>query len=53
MGSLSKLDEEKITEEEKYDGYYAVATNLLDPAKDIPAVFHRRYHNSEGMIFST
>lgn len=38
-----KLDEEKIVEEEKYDGYYAVATNLLDPAKDILAVSHKRY----------
>lgn len=38
-----KLDEEKIAEEEKYDGYYAVATNLMDPAKDILAVSHRRY----------
>lgn len=38
-----KLDEERIAEEEKYDGYYAVATNLLDPAKDILAVSHKRY----------
>lgn len=38
-----QLDEEKIAEEEKYDGYYAVATNLLDPAKDILAVSHKRY----------
>ena len=38
-----KLDEEKIAEEEKYDGYYAVATNLLDPAKDILAISHKRY----------
>lgn len=38
-----KLDEEKIAEEEKYDGYYAVATNLMDPAKDILAVSHKRY----------
>ncbi len=37
------LDEAKIAEEEKYDGYYAVATNLTDPAKDILAVSHRRY----------
>ncbi len=37
------LDESKIAEEEKYDGYYAVATNLLDPAKDILAVSHKRY----------
>lgn len=37
------LDEAKIAEEEKYDGYYAVATNLMDPAKDILAVSHKRY----------
>ena len=37
------LDEEKITEEEKYDGYYAVATNLSDPAKDILAISNKRY----------
>lgn len=37
------LDEKKIEEEEKYDGYYAVATNLSDPAKDILAVSHNRY----------
>lgn len=37
------LDEEKITEEEKYDGYYAVATNLSDPVKDILAISNKRY----------
>jgi len=37
------LDEEKIAEEEKYDGYYAVATNLDDSVKDILAVSHKRY----------
>lgn len=37
------LDENKIAEEEKYDGYYAVATNLMDPAKDILAVSQKRY----------
>lgn len=37
------IDEEKIREEEKYDGYYAVATNLDDPAKDILEVSHNRY----------
>lgn len=37
------LDEKKIAEEEKYDGYYAVATNLSDPAKDILAISHKRY----------
>ena len=37
------LDESKIAEEEKYDGYYAVATNLADSAKDILAVSQKRY----------
>ncbi len=37
------LDDEKIKEEEKYDGYYAVATNLDDPVKDILEVSHNRY----------
>lgn len=37
------LDEEKIAKEEKYDGYYAVATNLEDPAKEILAISHKRY----------
>ena len=37
------IDEDKIREEEKYDGYYAVATNLDDPAKDILEVSHNRY----------
>ena len=37
------IDEDKIAEEEKYDGYYAVATNLEDPAKDILAISHKRY----------
>lgn len=37
------LDEEKIAEEEKYDGFYAIATNLMDPAKDIFAVSKKRY----------
>lgn len=37
------LDEDKIAEEEKYDGYYAVATNLNDSAKEILAISHNRY----------
>lgn len=41
------LDESKIEEEEKYDGYYAVATNLADPAKDILAVSQKRYQIEE------
>ena len=34
---------DKIHEEEKYDGFYAVATNLDDSAKDILAVAQNRY----------
>lgn len=37
------LDMGKIYEEEKYDGFYAVATNLDDSAKDILAVSQNRY----------
>ena len=38
-----ELDQDKIAEEEKYDGYYAVATNLDDSAGDILAVSANRY----------
>lgn len=38
-----ELDEAKIAEEEKYDGYYAVATNLDDPAREILEIAHKRY----------
>ncbi len=41
------IDEEKIREEERYDGYYAVATNLQDPAKDILNIMHKRYQIEE------
>lgn len=37
------LDSDKIAEEEKYDGYYAIATNLDDEAKDILSISHKRY----------
>ena len=37
------LDEEKIAEEAKYDGFYAIATNLDDPASDILAINEQRY----------
>lgn len=37
------LDMDKIHDEEKYDGFYAVATNLDDSAKDILAVAQNRY----------
>lgn len=41
------LDQDKIAEEEKYDGYYAVATNLQDHAKEILAVSNKRYQIEE------
>lgn len=37
------LDQSMIDKEEKYDGYYAVATNLDDDAKAILAVNSERY----------
>lgn len=37
------LNQDMIDEEEKYDGYYAVATNLDDPAKEIIDVSSKRY----------
>ena len=37
------IDEEKIAEEEKYDGFYAVATNLDDDAKQVLAISKKRY----------
>jgi len=38
-----ELDLEKIKEEEKYDGFYAIATNLDDCVKDILAINEQRY----------
>ncbi|MDR1319812.1 MAG: IS1634 family transposase [Gracilibacteraceae bacterium] len=37
------IDQSVIDEEEKYDGYYAVATNLEDDAKDILEINSKRY----------
>ncbi len=37
------IDQSVIEEEEKYDGFYAVATNLDDSAKDILEVSENRY----------
>lgn len=41
------LDQKKIDEEAKYDGYYAVATNLDDGAKDILSISAQRYKIEE------
>lgn len=38
-----EIDEAAIAEEERYDGFYAVATNLDDPAKDILDISFNRY----------
>lgn len=40
---LYEIDQSVIDEEEKYDGYYAVATNLDDPAKEIIKISSQRY----------
>ena len=40
---LYEIDLAVIEEEEKYDGYYAVATNLNDKAKDIIEISSNRY----------
>jgi len=37
------IDQDVIDNEEKYDGYYAVATNLDDNAKDILNISENRY----------
>ena len=37
------LDLDRIDEEEKYDGWYALATNLDDPARDIMEISANRY----------
>jgi len=37
------IDQSVIAQEEKYDGYYAVATNLDDDAKEILAINSKRY----------
>ncbi len=38
-----EINQSVIDEEEKYDGYYAVATNLYDDAKDILNINSQRY----------
>ena len=40
---IYELDQEVINEEEKYDGFYAVATNLEDSAKYILDISSNRY----------
>lgn len=42
------LSENKINDEKKYDGYYAVCTNLEDEALEIIKVNHRRWEIEES-----
>ena len=47
--TLYTLDEEKISAESMYDGYYAVCTNLVnDSVKDIRSVSERRWEIEES-----
>lgn len=41
------LNEDRIREEERYDGFYAVATNLDEPAEEIIRINHRRWEIEE------
>lgn len=41
------LNEDVIHEEERYDGYYAAATNLEDDASVITGIVHRRWEIEE------
>ena len=41
------IDEDKIADEEKYDGFYAVSTNLEDEAQEIVKINQRRWEIEE------
>lgn len=41
------LDEDKIAQEEKYDGFYAIATNLDSPVREILDISHGRFRIEE------
>ena len=41
------MNEEKIREEERYDGFYAVATNMDDPPTEIIKINHGRWEIEE------
>ena len=44
---IYELDEEKISKEAKYDGFYAVCTNLEDDAQQIVKINQRRWQIEE------
>lgn len=45
--TITSLNEEQISSEEKYDGFYAVCTNLEDDATAILKINHRRWEIEE------
>jgi len=45
--SLIELDMKKIADEEQYDGFYAVCTNLEDNAESIVRINHKRWEIEE------
>lgn len=45
--TIYSIDEEKIAREEKYDGFYAVCTNLEDDARDIVKINRQRWQIEE------
>lgn len=47
LNEIYSIDEEKINEEEKYDGFYGITTTLQDDVKDIVRVNERRWEIEE------
>ena len=45
--TLYSLDEDRIGQEEKYDGFYAICTNLEDDAEEIAKINHQRWQIEE------
>lgn len=45
--TVYSLDEDRIAKEEKYDGFYAVCTNLEDDAREIVKINHQRWQIEE------
>ena len=45
--AVYSLDEDRIGQEEKYDGFYAVCTNLEDDAREIVKIYHQRWQIEE------
>ena len=45
---INNLNESRIAKEEKYDGFYAVSTNLNDPVEEILKISSRRWEIEES-----